>query len=94
MCYIISYFQSFLPIEILDRMPNYSQLEFKLGGIKTLMHIISVLIIVKVLNVNKYLFIWTELFVYLILFLLTTLLSNLFNRALIISSILLIAERT
>lgn len=86
------FFRAYLPSEILARMPSYSQLEFKLDGIKTLLHVIAILTIIKILNVNNYLYVRREVFIILILFSLTTLLSDLFNRALIISSILLVAE--
>ena len=60
-------FRAYLPSEVLARMPNYSQLEFKLDGIKTLLHVIAILTIIKILNVNSYLYFRREVFIILIL---------------------------
>ncbi|MDB2478811.1 hypothetical protein N9X34_04205 [Alphaproteobacteria bacterium] len=85
-------FNNYIPTEILDRIPNFLKLEFQLVGIKTLLHAMVILFIIKLMKVGTFRLLTKELQEYLILFLMTSFLSFLFNRILIISSAFLIGN--
>lgn len=85
-------FPDFIPIQIRARMPDFTELSFNFGGVKTLLHVLTIAVFLRFLKAKKILPQRIELMTYAVLYALTILVSTLFNRALIVAAVTILLE--